>query len=263
MKELLVNYDVLYFMMAVTAVSVLAKGIGVAVYRRLIQESGQMATTGNRWLKSMMAKFEAYYKLRISVHNVENFVDRYLFSYRFMGISLISWENAGYYGICGILGTAALSAIAAGYYNLPEEWFMALGFTGVSLMLVHGTSELLFHSHRHGKIFRIQLIDYMENTMRARLENEYFNQEENVEYQMEYFGENSVEKADEEQEESPEKEIKDKPVLENSLEMKELLSSLLEEMQVDREIKKKQGEMGQDSTTQRAQLFEEVLKEYM
>ena len=103
MKAQLENYNVLFALMAVCAVSVLLKAVSYGLFHKLLWDSNQMGTTGNRWMKAMMSKFEAYYKLHISVHNVENFVDRYLYHYRFIGISLQTWENLGFLLFGGVL----------------------------------------------------------------------------------------------------------------------------------------------------------------
>lgn len=261
MKEILENYDVLFFLTAITCVSLLMKIISSLLYRRLIRDSNQMGTTGNKWMKSMMAKFEAYYKLRISVHNVENFVDRYLYHYHFLGLSLQTWEYIGYYAAAMTVACSALFCLAAGYYQLSMEWFLVMGFVVVALLILQGVTELLLNTRKSRKIFRIQLIDYMENTMRARLENEYFHQEENHQYQMEYFDETEGVK-----EETMEDEKEEIPAMEGkwkSRELKELLASLLEEMQLDKDIAKKQQALTGSTAAERAQLFEEILKEYI
>ena len=277
MKEILKNYDVFYFMMAVAVVFLLLKGIGVLLFRKLLRESGQMATTGNRWMKSMMAKFEAYYKLRISVHNVENFVEHYLYSYRFLGISLESWANAGWYGLAAVTGTGVLAALGGLYYGLSDQWFLLLGMTGAGLFCIYGAAELFLHSQRHSRMLRVQLVDYMENTMRAKLENEYLHEEESRQYQMEYFRAEDEKPAKKHPEikEQPEKELPEQDaaaaaeqgqrgIRQNSREMKELLVSLLEEMQLEKEIQKKEKQLSEyDNTSERARLFEEVLKEYL
>lgn len=281
MKEILENFDVLYVLTGVTCVSILLKFVGFAMYKRLLRDSSQMGTTDNKWMKSMMAKFEAYYKLRISVHNVENFVDRYICHYRFLGLSLQSWEYAGWFMAVATVGAAALFCLAAGYYRLPLEWFMVMGFCVVSLLLIQGAASCFFHMHRSRKLFRIQLIDYMENTMRARLENEYFNQEATREYQMEYFdsGEERTErerKKERREYRADEEQVQAAAVMEQSAgagrqsqwsgsEIRDLLTALVEELQVDKDIEKKQQELSEytASTSERAQLFEEILREYI
>ena len=97
MKAQLENYNVLFVLMGICAFAVLMKAVSYGMFHKLLWDSNQMGTTRNRWMKAMMSKFEAYYKLHISVHNVENFVDRYLYHYRFLGLSLQTWENTGYY----------------------------------------------------------------------------------------------------------------------------------------------------------------------
>lgn len=279
MKAILENFDVLYFLAGVTCVSVLMKFVGFLLYKRLLRDSSQMGTTDNKWMKSMMAKFEAYYKLRISVHNVENFVDRYIYHYHFLGLSLQSWEYIGYYTAAVTVAAAALSCLAAGYYQLSEEWFLVMGFCVLSLLMIQGAASCFFSMHSSRKIFRIQLIDYMENTMRARLENEYFNKEATRQYQMEYFDaekeipqaavvmerEEMREEAQEKQAEPPHsKEAQQKPQWGGS-EIRELLTALVDELQVDKDIEKKQQELSEytASASERAQLFEEILREYI
>lgn len=283
MKAILENYDVLFFLAAITCVSVLMKLISSLLYRKLLRDSNQMGTTRNRWMKSMMAKFEAYYKLRISVHNVENFVDRYLYHYHFLGLSLQTWEYIGYYASAVIVACTALAYLAAGYYRLASEWFLIMGFAVLSLLIVQGMTELLLNNHRRKKLFRIQLIDYMENTMRARLENEYFHQEAKQQYQMEYFEEEedgetkkehqSVEskkdvpmETKEREEKNTTEDVETIPAVElqwKSRELKALLASILEEMQLDRDIARKQQALANETDTERAQLFDEILKEYI
>ena len=93
MKAQLENYNVLFVLMGICAFAVLMKAVSYGMFHKLLWDSNQMGTTRNRWMKAMMSKFEAYYKLHISVHNVENFVDRYLYHYRFLGLSLQTWKT--------------------------------------------------------------------------------------------------------------------------------------------------------------------------
>lgn len=314
MRELLESYDMLFFMAAVSCISFVMKMISSILYRRLLWDSNQMGTTDNRWMKSMMSKFEAYYKLRISVHNVENFVDRYLYHYHFLGLSLHAWEYAGEYFITAQLGFCALFCMLGGYYQMPVEWFSILGGVTIGLLLLQGMFELCFNTHLSWRIFRIQVIDYMENTMRARLENEYFHQEATRKYQMEYFEERDetteregtapdtaladmpgvtfdagtaasdtaasselvsggvlagnivMHNGDDEQEAMRQRgRLEDRSGRKGSAgaEMAELLSVFLEELQLDQEIAGKQREMTEQAAAERAELFEEILREYI
>lgn len=276
MKELLESYDLLFFLLAVTALSLLLKMVGYILYHRLLWDSGQMGTTQNKWMKAMMLKFEAYYKLRLSVHNVENFVDHYLYHYRFLGMSLQTWENLGKYFTGVLVACAALGAIAGGYYGMSSDWYFISGFVVAVLLCVQGAAEVFFNMPGCHKLFRIQLIDYMENTMRARLENEYFNQEATKEYQMEYFEDDASDNSGDKPEQKAEDEIGEKVEFQymrkpdteqdtalDNRDVKELLASLLEEIQIDKELSDRQRAMTEYAATERAQLFEEILKEFM
>ena len=91
--------------------------------------------------------------------------------------------------------------------------------------------------------------------MRARLENEYFHKEEKEEYQREYF---------EVVEEENDKETVKSEGKSNQQEMlKELMNSLLEEMELDRDIARRQRQLFKGDDSERAQLFDEILKEYI
>lgn len=276
MKELLESYNVLFILMAISCLSLLLKMVSSALYHKLLWDSNQMGTTDNKWMKSMMSKFEAYYKLRISVHNVENFVDRYLYHYHFLGLSLQTWENIGYYFSAVLVAVSGMLCLTAGYFQLPGQWFWVTGLVTLVLLCVQGAAELFFDTHKCWKVFRIQVIDYMENTMRARLENEYFNQEATRQYQMEYFEPEQRLTGLEEQKRKAEKEnnsIRDghesaaatveekKPVV--MPEIREFFNTFLEEMQLDKDISTRQRTLSEQATAEKAQLFEEILEEFM
>ena len=272
MKELLENYNLLFILMALSGVAVLFQAGSFVLYHRLLWDSNQMGTTDNKWMRSMMSKFEAYYKLRISVHNVENFVDRYLYHYHFLGMSLQAWENIGHFFMSVLVAGAGLLCLAGGYYHLPGSWFWVTGIVTLLLLCVQGVAGMIFNTHKCWCVLRIQVIDYMENTMRARLENEYFHQEETAQYRMDYFvpasgeseqgvsaaqGESLQEANQEGVAATLEKRAAALP------EFRELLNSFLEEMQLDRNISQKQKALSEHTAKERAQLFEEILEEYM
>jgi hypothetical protein len=257
--------------MGLSCVSLLMKVVSYVLYHRLLWDSNQMGTTDNPWMKSMMSKFEAYYKLQISVHNVENFVDHYLYHYYFWGLSLETWENIGMYFTGTIVAGSGIFSMLAGYLQLPEQWFWVMGFVTLLLLCVQALAELFFDTHKCWRVFRIQVIDYMENTMRARLENEYFHQESMRQYQMEYFDLPNIGKENKETEAPPE------PVKgghesiaaaqENQKvelpEFRELLNTFVAEMKLDKEIQQRQQLPPGQDTRERAKLFEEILEEFM
>ena len=262
MKAQLENYNVLFVLMGICAFAVLMKAVSYGMFHKLLWDSNQMGTTRNRWMKAMMSKFEAYYKLHISVHNVENFVDRYLYHYRFLGLSLQTWENTGYYFSGLLLAGTGLSCFLAGYYGMTAEWFWVTGLVSLLLLCVQGASELFFDTHKCLRVFRIQLIDYMENTMRARLENEYFNQEATKQYRREYFEDTQDAAATAAAlEEGNGEGAAAKLSALNQL--KELLETFREEMKLDRDIAGKQNALSEQTAAEKARLFEEILEEYM
>jgi hypothetical protein len=281
MRELLESFDVLFLFMGVSCVSLILKVISYVLYHNLLWDSNQMGTTNNPWMKSMISKFEAYYKLQISVHNVENFVDRYLYHYHFWGLSLETWENIGLYCSGGIAAGTGVVFLLAGYWQFPGQWFWAAGLVSALILCVQGVAEICFDTHRCWRMFRIQLIDYMENTMRARLENEYFHRESLKQYQMDYFDLPEGDRQEQPKKvpaENEDKAAKGKPAAKGGHEsvaatveqrkteipeFRELLSSFMAEMKLDQEIAGKRQMMTEQETREKAQLFEEILEEFM
>ena len=103
--------------------------------------------------------------------------------------------------------------------------------------------------------------------MRARLENEYFHQEATEKYRMEYF--KPEEMSDAEMEAAATDAVaggvdaagaSGLPAL---TEIKELLESFREEMQLDRDIAGRQNMLSEQAAAEKAKLFEEILEEYM
>lgn len=189
MRSFLEQYDVLFLMTAVGMVTILLKCISAWMYQRLIQDAGKMATTENRWIRSMVVKFEAYYKLKLPVKNVEYFVERYLYEYHFLGVTMMTWENMGVYGFVTVGMMYIFSMLLGMYYQIAVSQQLIYGTVTLLLLSMIGSAEFFLQIHRKDRILRIHLLEYMENTLRSRMENEYLHPREREAYQREYFEE--------------------------------------------------------------------------
>lgn len=189
MKELYESYDLLTVMLGIGIVTVIMQSVAGWVMAKLLEDCTQIAGTKNPWIRSLIAKFEICYQLRIPARDVGGFLDRYLWEYRRGGIRLATWASMGiygawlvgmYFGVCTIIGIYSETSL--------REYGLYCVYTVVVLSMIFG-GELLLQLHSRQKMIRVYLLDYLENTLKPRLENQYFHPEELEEYQREYFDE--------------------------------------------------------------------------
>lgn len=189
MKELYEGYDLLTVMLGIGIVTVIMQSMAGWIIGRLLEDCTQIAGTKNPWIRSLIGKFEICYQLRIPAKDVGGFLDRYLWEYRCGRIRLSTWSNMGiygawlggmYFGVCTIIGIYSDTTLRIyGVYCIYTLIVMAMIFGG----------ELLLQLHSRQKMIRVYLLDYLENTLQPRLENQYLYPEEQEEYQRAYFEE--------------------------------------------------------------------------
>ena len=84
---------IMYVFAGLCGLGLLVRLIVNLVYRHLVKASENPAETKNKLMKLMKMRFEACYKAKIGVNNVDTFVDKYVYKHRFCGVLLSPWEN--------------------------------------------------------------------------------------------------------------------------------------------------------------------------
>ena len=187
MRQFFEEYNMLFAIAAAGCLTIVMKSIAAIIYYGLIKDSEQMGITKNKRKKSFIAKFEAVYKLKMEIHNVQCRVECFLYNMRVMGISLYGWKNMGIYG-CTVSTLMFGADIVAGInYGFSDRWFIVNGLTYIATIVLSASSELVLQLRRKDKHLYMQMLDYAENTLKAHLEKEYIHKEETTAYQMEYF----------------------------------------------------------------------------
>lgn len=232
MKEFLQDYDMVFAMAAVGCLTIMMKSIASVIYYRLLCQSEQMGTTQNKYMRAASGKFIAAYKLKREVHNVSCVVDRCLYNMRIMGISAISWKNIGIYGITAEILMFSIGTVGGLYYELTMDWFIINFVTLGITVIILAASEILFQLHRKYKMLQIQMVDYMENILKPKLEKEYLHPEETKKYQMEYFNlEKDTKEEEGEEYSNDEEDIEEETA--PSMEQLKLLEEIMEEYLTD------------------------------
>lgn len=141
--------------------------------RKLLRAAEHPAKSNHPLVKSMVNKFTACYKLKIGVNSVDNFVDKYVYSYKTGGLYLSTWDR-----LCGqpvrILGITAMAGLVYGYFIkggqpawLSTAW-LCLGTA--ALLILYGS---FFDRKELIRLFAYEMKDYLANSLQSKLEQEY------------------------------------------------------------------------------------------
>ena len=186
-QELFDNHILTILMVVFCSLGVLVKCIIYGIYSNLIKASDNMANSSNELMKLIKMKFEACYKLKIGVNNVDIFVDKYMYKYKFCGLLLYTWENISGQFLILCLLTGAVGSGLAVYYDCGKTAILSTFFIGLftSALLILCESFLNVPAKRN--VICINMRDYLENMLKVKLEQKYFYPEQLEEYCNEYF----------------------------------------------------------------------------
>lgn len=186
-QQLYDNYIFIYGMAGLCALGTILKIIVSHTYKRLIKASDNMGSTNHKLMKLMKMKFEAYYKLKIGVNNVDSFVDKYVYRHKICGIHLYTWENIGGQLLILCLLAGTVGSVLGLAYDCGKNDILVTFFAGVftsSLLIV---VESFINLGAKKSILKANITDYLENFLKVRLEQENFTPEMLEEYRQEYF----------------------------------------------------------------------------
>ena len=93
MLEFLQTGKALSVLAAIGIIGIVSKLITRSLYKRLLKETDNMAMTKNKNLKVLKQKLENAYRLNQNIVNTQAYLDKHLYGFRFMHVSLDSWNN--------------------------------------------------------------------------------------------------------------------------------------------------------------------------
>ncbi len=166
------NHVFIYILLALAGCGILMKLVVQVLYFRLLRASEAMSTSNNKLAKNMKKKFEAYYKLKLGVNNVDIFVDKHFFHYKFCGIFLSTWETlCGQVLILSLL-VGAISTILGLIYECGKNQILSTFTVGILCCGLLIFLEGLINSAGKKEMIRINMKDYLENVLKVRLVQE-------------------------------------------------------------------------------------------
>ena len=168
---------IMYAFAALGGLGLLVRLIVNLVYRHLVKESENPAEAKNKLLKLMKLRFEACYRAKIGVNNVDTFVDKSVLKYRFCGVLLSTWDN-----FCGQvlflnLLIVPVSAVFGVAFGCGQDVVMMTGAVGIMTSAILILVDKSINLSAKKKMLRLNLLDYLENFCKVRLEQEVFHPE--------------------------------------------------------------------------------------
>ncbi len=178
---------IIYAFAGLCGLGIMVRFILDMVYIYLVKESDRMGSTENKLLKHMKMKFETCYRLNIGVNNVDTFVDKSLTKYKFCGLLLSTWENfSGQVLLLSFL-IIPISAVFGVVFEISPERILYTGAVGIlvgaALILVDKMTNLTVKK----QMIRLNLLDYLENFCKVRLEHELSQPEKLEQFRLEYL----------------------------------------------------------------------------
>lgn len=164
MLQFLQTGKMLYVLAAVCALGTLSKLVTSSLYKRLIKETGNMALTKNKNLKALKQKTENVFLISHGIRNTGVYIERQIYGFRFMKMSLDSWDNLSVQAmiLCFLIGGVA--AFASYWYRCDSYYIVLYGtigiLSGLFLVLVDNGANIAVKRQQLADC----LADYVENS---------------------------------------------------------------------------------------------------
>ena len=168
---------IMYVFAGLCGLGILVRLIVNLVYGHLVKESENPAETKNKLLKLMKMRFEACYKAKIGVNNVDTFVDKSVLKYRFCGVLLSTWDNFSGQVLFLNLLIVPISTIFGVVYDCGQKLILFTGAVGILSSAILILVDKSINLSAKKRILRLNLLDYLENFCKVRLEQEVFHPE--------------------------------------------------------------------------------------
>ena len=149
---------------AVCGLGVLSKLVTSSLYKRMIKETGNMALTKNKNLRSFRQRTENMLMLSNGIRNTNVYIEKQLYSFRFMNLSLDGWDNIAVQAmiLCFLIG--GIAAFGAYWYRCDSYYIVLYGTMGI----LTGLFMVLVDNSVNVSLKRQQLMDcltdYVDNT---------------------------------------------------------------------------------------------------
>lgn len=172
LQEGMNNYVVMYALLGLGGLGIVMEFLLGIKYTLFVKDTSRMGNEKSTWLDMLKKKYEICYKLEMNVHNVDNFVDKYIRKQKMCGMYLYTWES-----ICGklcIVGTgfSVISVVAAAYAQCGQTVIFRYGAVAIVESTLLITGYLLAGLSKKKEVIHMYVCEYLENIYAVRLAKE-------------------------------------------------------------------------------------------
>lgn len=178
MMEYLEKGYVLYAMLGICAICVLGRLIANGTYKRLIRQAENMASAKDSFLKRLKLKYESTYRLNDGVDNVPAFVEKNLYQYKKMGITLRKLEGISIYGALFCLLAGLCATLGSFLYQTNVKTMILQFGAGIVLGLFLVLIDSVTDTGTKREVLLANICDYLENILVVRTLAEHGEEEE-------------------------------------------------------------------------------------
>ncbi len=155
---------VLYVLTGICVLGIISKLVTSSLYKRLIKETENMALTKNKNLQSLKQRTEHVFLISRNLHNTNAYIEKQLYNFRFMNLSLDGWDNLAVQAmiLCFLVG--GIAAFGTYWYRIDSYYIVLYGsmgiLAGLLLVLVDNSVNISLKRQQLSDC----LVDYMENS---------------------------------------------------------------------------------------------------
>ncbi len=172
MLEFLQTGKALSVLAAIGIIGIVSKLITRSLYRRLLKETDNMAMTKNKNLKLLKQKLENAYRLNQNIVNTQAYLDKQLYGFKFMHISLDTWNNLSLQMIIlGLLAGGAGSFMSY-WYRLDSYYIVLYASVAALGGLLLAFMDSSFNIPQKQQKLETVLLEYVDNSVFVRAARE-------------------------------------------------------------------------------------------
>lgn len=168
MLQFLQSGKALYVLAAVCIIGAVSKLITRGLYKRLIKETDNMAMTKNQNMKALKQKLENAYRLNQAIVNTQAYLEKQLYGFKFMRLSLDGWSNLSSQAAILILFLGGAGAFFSYWYGIDAYYIVLYASVGVlgSLFVAFVDSSANIPLKKQQLFSALQ--EYMDNSVFVR-----------------------------------------------------------------------------------------------
>lgn len=172
MLEFLQTGKALSVLAAIGIIGLVSKLITRSLYRRLLKETENMAMTRNKNLKILKQKLENTYRLNQNIVNTQAYLDKLMYGFRFMNLSLDTWNNLSFQmTILGLLA-GGIGSFLAYWYRLDSYYIVLYASVGALSGLFLAFVDSSFCIAQKQQRLATVLLEYVDNSVFVRAARE-------------------------------------------------------------------------------------------